>query len=492
MNRTELASRVLDLPADEQIIAVRALAAIYGGNAAPGSLREFVSRVNPRFQWYRHCEVVAGVLERVARGELRRMMIFAPPRHGKSELVSRLFPAYYLAQHPERWCGLASYAAELAFTLSRQARAYYQGWGRSLRDDAAAVKHWETGQGGGLWAAGVGGPATGKGAHLGIIDDPIKNAEDAASEVIREKQWEWWQSVFYTRLEPEAAVVMVLTRWNELDLAGRILDELASEDAGPDAEPWHVVHLPAIAEDKPPELPKLCSVTPEWRSPGEPLCAERYPLERLRKIERRVGPYFWAALFGQRPRPREGNFFKWAWFPIVEQAPAQARRVRYWDTAGTEGAGDFTVGALMSRTAEGVFYVEDVVRGQWSPARRDQEIVATAKRDRETGRAAAIWLEQEAGVGGKERTLSTIKALAGFEVHAETVTGSKADRAEPLASQAEVGNVRLVRGPWNHAFLTTLCSFPTGAHDDDVDAAAGGMNKLLLVGQPATIRLRRG
>ncbi|RME24447.1 MAG: terminase, partial [Candidatus Zixiibacteriota bacterium] len=162
------------------------------------TFREYIQRVNPRFKFYRHIEKLIAVLQRVADGEINRLMVFMPPRHGKSETVSRLFSAYYLYKHPERWVGINSYAAELAYTLSRNARENYVAGGGALKNDAAAVKHWETGKNGGLWAAGVGGPITGKGFHLGIIDDPLKNAEEAASDTIRAKQKDWYRSTFST------------------------------------------------------------------------------------------------------------------------------------------------------------------------------------------------------------------------------------------------------------------------------------------------------
>lgn len=447
------------------------------GATRPLSFRAFVDLVHPRYQWYRHCEILANVLQRVADGDLKRAMVFMPPRHGKSETVSRLFPAYYLYRHPERWTGVNSYAAGLAYTFSRAARDNYIRAGGKLSDDAAAVGHWETGRGGGLWAAGVGGPITGKGFHLGLIDDPLKNAEEASSEVIREKQWDWYNSTFYTRAEPDAAIVVVLTRWHEDDLAGRLLEQEADEP-----ERWHIVNLPAIAEDEPVEIPDTCTAESDWREPGEPLCPERYSLAKLRAMEKRIGTYFWGALYQQRPRPKEGNRFKWDWFGYLEAKPAVAERVRYWDTAGTEGGGDYTVGVLMARTPAGEYVIEDVVRGQWSPSRRDQEILAATERDAATyGRRQVVtWLEHEAGIGGKERTQAIIRLLAGHKVHAERVTGSKESRADPLASQAEAGNVKLFRAPWNRAFLNELCDFPHGKHDDQVDAASGAFNKLAL------------
>jgi len=444
----------------------------------PGGLEPFIRRANPRYTFYRHTKTIIDVLERVAAGELKRVMFFLPPRHSKSETISRLFSAYYLRRHPDRYVALTSYAAELAYTLSRAARENYTRAGGALSDDASAVKHWETGQGGGLWATGVGGPATGKGFSLGIIDDPLKNAEEAQSVTIREKQKEWYASTFYTRAEPDAAIIVVQTRWHEDDLAGWLL----SQEGDPEtSEGWHVVNMPALFDPEPIELPSSCTLEPDPREAGDALNPERFTAERLHKIRDRIGPYYFAALYQQRPRPKEGGFFKWDWFPIADAAPVEATRVRYWDTAGTEAGGDYTVGVRMARTPEGVFYVEDVVRGQWSPARRDAQIRETAERDaEETCNTVQIWLEREAGIGGADRTTTLIRMLAGFPVHAEPATGSKIVRADPLASQAEAGNVRVVRGDWNRAFLSELADFPYGKNDDQVDAAAGALNKLAL------------
>ena len=268
------------------------------------NLRDFAIEVNPRYQWFRHCEILADALEKVASGEIRRLMAFMPPRHGKSELVSRIFPAYFLRKHPDRWVGINSYNAELAYTFSRAARANYLRDGRNLKDDAAAVKHWETGKGGGLWATGVGGPATGKGLHLGVIDDPLKNHEEAASSTIRQKQKDWYQSTFYTRLEPDGAIVLCMTRWNEDDLAGWLLNADEQEEI----EPWHIISLPAIYDGPVDgDFPRECTVEPDWREEGEALCPERFPAERLEKIEAAVGDQQYISLYGQKPGTAVGK-----------------------------------------------------------------------------------------------------------------------------------------------------------------------------------------
>jgi len=186
-------------------------------------------------------------------------------------------------------------------------------------------------------------------------------------------------------------------------------------------------------------------------------------------------------------RPSAGKVFNRAWFPIVSAAPAQARRVRYWDKAATEGGGAFSAGARIAYQA-GIFYIEDVVRGQWSAGHRDQVIQQKAEAD---GRGVEIWVEQEPGAGGKESAQASVKQLAGYTVRADRVTGDKVTRAKPMSAQAEAGNVVLVRGEWNEPFLKESHAFPDSKFKDQVDAAAGAFNKLALTsrssGKGATV-----
>jgi predicted phage terminase large subunit-like protein len=449
------------------------------------SFREFVDRVRPGYRWYRHCVALADVLQRVADGELSRVLVFMPPREGKSELTSRLFTAYYLYRHPERWVGLASYGAELAYTLSRAARDHYQTAGGTIRGDASAVKHWETPQGGGLWAAGVGGPATGKGFSLGVIDDPFKDAEEAGSDALRQKRWDWYNSVFYTRESPDypGAIVVVQTRWNLDDLAGRMLAAECEEDGEP--ERWHVVCFDAIKDADPYPAPATCTVEPDWREPGEPLNPQRRPIERLSKITKRIGAYWWNALFQQRPRPAEGKLFKRAWLDKrLEAEPRCVEYHRHWDLAATAEDGgrdpDFTAGVLVGKTADDQFAVLDVVRFRGTPLEVDKTLRAVATDDRSRYGHVAITVEQEPGASGK-RTISYLvtQVLAGFDVRGEPAQASKPERARALASQAEAGNVLLMAKPWARDFVDELVAFPTkGVHDDQVDAAAGALAAL--------------
>jgi predicted phage terminase large subunit-like protein len=425
---------------------------------------------------------LAGVLDQVAELKLRRVMIFAPPQHGKSELVSVRLPAFWLGRHPDDPIILTSYAAGLAETKSRESRrvvesAEYKAlFAVGTPRDSRAVAHWGiAGRRGGMLAAGVGGPITGHGALLGLVDDPFENWEQAQSQTYRDRVWDWWKSTFRTRIWEGGAVVLVMTRWHEDDLAGRLIGDQGGE--------WTIVRLPALAESQderddsnkrlglPDGLPDLLG-----RAPGEPLCPRRFSRDALDSIKRDVGSQVWNAEYQGVPRAPEGNRFKRAWFEIVEVAPSKARRVRYWDKAGSMGRGAYSAGVLIAE-ARGIYYIEDVVRGQWSALERETNIKQTAQLDQARGRVD-IWHEQEPGSGGKESAESTTRNLAGFIVHADRPTGNKDVRMEPFAAQAEAGNVKLVRGTWNQAWVEEICAIPSGTYRDQGDASSGAFNKL--------------
>lgn len=455
-------------------------------NVISTTFRDYIARISPRYRWYRHCEVLADILQRVADGQIKRLMVFEPPRHGKSETVSRLFTSYFLHRYPDRWVGLSSYSADLANTLSRNARDNYRLAGHTIRADAAGVQHWETGEGGGLWACGAGGPATGKGAHLLVVDDPIKNAEEAASEVIRAKLQDWWNSTWYTREEPwsdtdpNGAMIVVQTRWHEDDLAGWLLNEEKEAEDDEDRERWHLVNFPAIAEDTDPEqFPTSCTLEDDWRQTGEALCPERRPIEKLIKIQKRIGTYYFDALFQQRPTAREGEFFKVSKLETIEAAPADLRLCRGWDLASTEGGGAYTSGVLIGKDAKGIWYVLDVLRDQWSSDDVETQLISAARRD---GVVVKIHIPQDPGQAGKKQATSLTRMLAGFNVKTEPASGSKETRAFAFSAQVNVGNVKLIKGAWNKAFTEELRQFPRGKYMDQVDSASDAFNELALGG----------
>ena len=428
-------------------------------------LAVWLRAVTPAYKWgWYYLKYLMDKLDQITSGETRRLMIMMPPRHGKTALVTVRYPVWRMERQPGLRVIVAAYNQVLANKFSRMSRGIAKAR-LGLHDDRRAVEEWQTQTGCWYRAVGVGGGITGMGADLIIIDDPIKSREEAQSAAYRDKVWGWYTNDLYTRLEPGGAIVLVMTRWHEDDLAGRIL---ASDSAGE----WVVVRLPALAEDG----------DPLGRPVGEALNAERYPVDELERIRVVLGTWAFEALYQQRPMPPEGGLFRRDWLArVIDSVPAQVEaRVRYWDKAATAGAGDYTAGVRMS-VADGIYYIEDVVRGRWSSGERDRIILQCAQTDPPDTR---IYLEQEPGSSGVDSVNALIRTLAGYPVFADRVTGSKILRAEPLAAQAEAGNVVIVRGSWIAEFLDELLVFPAGTHDDQVDAASGAFAALARARRP--------
>lgn len=425
----------------------------------------WLHEVTPTFSWdVPHLAMVRAQLEAIECGEIDRLMIFMPPRHGKSELATVRYPVWRLQRDPALSVIVGAYNVSLAESFSRKSRRIAEST-MQLDDERKASNEWQTAQGGIFRAAGVGTGVTGKGAKLIIIDDPVKSREEANSQAYRDRVWNWYRDDLYTRLEPNGAIVLIMTRWHEDDLAGRILE---SEDAAS----WCVVSLPALAEEG----------DALNRAPGAALWPARFDEDDLERIRTVLGTPSFTALYQQRPTPPEGGMFKRHWFEVVGAAPRDAQRVRYWDKAGSQDKGDYTAGVLMAKDRQGIFYVEDVTRGQWSALDRETIIKQTAQTDKALMGNVTIWQEQEPGSGGLESAQATARNLAGYAIHTERVTGDKETRAHPFAAQAEALNVKLVQGAWNAAYLEELTGFPYGRHDDQVDASSGAFNKMADVG----------
>lgn len=404
-------------------------------------------------------------------------MVTMPPRHGKSELCSCYFPTWFLGNFPDKEVILCSYEADFAASWGRKVRdTLTECCARGIfavqpRQDLRAANRWEIARQaggerqkcGGMATAGAGGAITGRGADLLIIDDPFKNAEEANSEVIREKVWDWWQSTASTRLSPTGVVLIINTRWHLDDLSGRLLER--------EPENWQLVNFPAIAEGE----------DVLGRQAGEALWPERYPLPKLREIQRSVGSYWWQALYQQRPVARGGEMFRREWFHLVQEPPARVvGRVRYWDRAGTEATGsedpDWTVGALVSLSGDGHYCIEHVERFRGSPLECERRIRQTAERD---DRQVPVFMEQEPGSSGVD-TIDNYRrrVLVGYSFRGDRVTVDKLSRADIWAAPAEAGNVSLVRGAWNEEFLAEVEQFPRGKKKDQVDAVSGAVKVL--------------
>ena len=427
-----------------------------------------------------HIELIQRQLMLAAAGQHRRVIITMPPRHGKSETASHWFPVWLLGNFPHLRVVLCSYEATFAASWSRKVRdslteARALGlYAHGPRDDLGAASVWETDAGGGMISAGVGGPITGRGANLLIIDDPVKNAEEANSPTYREKTWEWYTTTAYTRLEPRGIVVIIQTRWHIDDLTGRILSPDYS--AAQDIADWRVINLPALAEEN----------DPLGRAPGEALWPERYPVEELEKSKRILGSYGFNALYQQHPTLREGGMFKRDWFKIVDAVPANMKWVRFWDLAGTEKGGDCTAGVKLGEL-NGRYLFADCAHDQLSPRGVRNLVKLTAELD---GRDCTVGLYQDPGQAGKEQAQEYAKLLAGFPLKILPSTGDPDLRAQALSAQFEAGNVDLLRGPWNSAFIDELCAFQskkTNGVDDRVDAASGAFSLLKTARKPTLI-----
>lgn len=414
--------------------------------------------VSPDWQWNApHLTHIRKHLARITDGRCKRLMIFLPPRHGKSEMTTVRYSAWRLEQDPSQRVIVGAYSQTLADKFSRKIRKIAESRSVPIDPRRTAVDDWETDDGGGIRAAGVGAGVTGMGGNLIVIDDPIKNRQEANSIVYRDKVWSWYTDDLYTRLEPGGAIIMIMTRWHEDDLAGRILES-------DDAPNWTVINLPAIAE-----LDDALN-----RSPGEPLWPDRYDAAGLAAIKQAIGSRAFTALYQQRPVEQEGGMFKRSWFTVTAVLPEMTAMIRYWDFAATAGDGDYTAGLKMGLGVDGKIYILDLVHGQWSTSERNKIVRQAAESD---GDIYQIF-EREGGSSGKDAATYLISQMMGFRVRGVQSTGSKVFRAEPFADQCEAGNVYLARAAWNGRFLDELCMFPNGAHDDIVDGCSGAFNNL--------------
>jgi hypothetical protein len=275
---------------------------------------EFIKYTSPWFKVSWHHEMIADALERIENGELKRLMIFLPPRHSKSEMVSVNFPPWVLGRDKNKSIIEASYSADLATEFGRQARdlvgsrKYKNVFSTTLAEDSQSKSTWNTNGRGQYNALGVGGAATGKGADILIIDDPIKNRKEADSFLVRENIYKWYQSTARTRLSPTGSVIIVVTRWHDDDLAGRILTSETADD-------WTVISLPAIATEK-----------EKYRKVGDALWASQFSVDNLLKTKAEVGSYEWSSLYQQNPIDAGTQEFKKKNFQYVTKAFVKSLR----------------------------------------------------------------------------------------------------------------------------------------------------------------------
>ena len=405
------------------------------------------------------------------KGGIKRLLVTTPPRHGKSLFLSQYCPAWFLGMFPDLRVILTSYESDFAATSGRKCRDLLTEYGPAafgvrVSQTSSAANRWDFERAdGGMVTAGAGGPITGKGAHLGIIDDPIKNSEQALSPLHRSKLEEWYKSTFYTRLEPNAACIMIQTRWHDEDLAGMRIK--AMEKGG---EEWLVVNLPAIAL----EADVL------GRKPGEALWPERYTVEDLERIRGEIGTQWFESLYQQRPLTEQGAMFKRENFrPLNRDKVPDGVECRFWDLAATEarhGADpDWTAGVHLRRFGEN-YCIMDIARDRKTPLGVEGMIQRACEED---GFACSIRMEEEGGSSGKSVTSYYRRGiLAMYDFKGVRSTGSKIVRAHNFSRAVESGKVFYCPAEWNKDFFDEIERFPLGTHDDQVDAASGAFNEL--------------
>jgi predicted phage terminase large subunit-like protein len=443
-----------------------------------------------------HLLVLNRVLMAAAAGEkwARRVIIQMPPRHGKSEFVSGYFPSWYLGLYPDRKVVLASYESDLATTWGQRNRELLEAYGPDVfgvrvRQDSRAKANWSImKRRGGMFTTGIGGPLTGKGAHVAIIDDPVKNDREALSPTFRKRAQEWYRSTLRTRMEPTGAIIVIQTRWHEDDLAGWLQTEFP--------EDWLVISLPAIAEDD--EILYLPDdeTKPAWtREKGAVLWPWRFSMADLLSTQKDLGGpegHWWLALYQQRPTPIGGGVLKpelFRRFTLTDggylldrpDGPAMVstiglRKFATMDLATTvKTQSDFTVIGIFGLHWPDLL-VLDVLRKRMEGP--DLPRVAAAVYN--AYRPAYFGVES---VGFQVSTVQDMRRGApqdnpprpALPVKALVPQGDKISRALTLAARMAGGHVYVpTAAPWLRDLENEMALFPLGAHDDQVDVLAYG------------------
>lgn len=470
---------------DEELDAVEAAKQeLARRELAKNHLLPFIMRFNESYEpgWVHKdiCEKLEWFSAAVAAKQSPRLMIFMPPRHGKSEIGSRSFPAWHLGRYPHHEFIGCSYGSDLANGFSRKVRDVVKDPAFQavfpdcvVNKDSQSVEAWLTTKGGGYAAAGVGGPITGRGAHVLVIDDPIKNRDAAESATNRESVWDWYTSTAYTRLAPGGGVLLILTRWHDDDLAGRLLKKMAEGEG----DEWVVVEYPAQAVQD--EL---------FRKAGDPLHAERYDNEALERIKRAVGPRDWQALYQQNPTPEDGDYFNkdmFQWYGPQDIPPySEMNFYTAWDFAiGEKEQNDYSVGITVGVDKHDRTFVVDVQRGHWGTMELVDKVLEVYK----TWRPAITGLER----GHIEMTL---RPFIDKRIREERLTSFYIEELNP-GKRDKVARARSIQGRMQQglvffrkncnataALVAEMMRFPNGIHDDAVDAMAwiGQMLSLLV------------
>lgn len=436
---------------NSQVSPQQAAGELLARRGARKSLIAFAQYTNPAYLPAPHHSLIAEKLEAVGRGEISRLMILMPPRHGKSELASRRFPAMLMGLYPSKQLIAASYNSDLASDFGREVRnivdsaEYSVLFDTRLAQDSKAANRWHTDQGGMYVAAGVGTAITGRGADVLLIDDPFKDREEADSELRRQRVWDWYTSTAYTRLMPGGAIVVINTRWHDDDLSGRLL--LEQKNGG---DQWEVLSLPAISAD------------------GEALWPEWYPLGRLEQIRSVLPPRDWNALYQQNPIPDDGDYFKATWFGEYEELPPGLRMYGASDYAVTDGGGDYTEHGIAGIDANNNLYVADWWRGQTA-----SDVWIEKQCDMILSHSPHCWFG-EAGPIRRAIEPFLMKRMQAREAYCRiewlASISDKPTRARPIQALASMGKVFFPKNaPWKHELMSQMLRFPAAKFDDGVD-----------------------
>ena len=467
-------------------------------------LLHFTKMTHPRYSagWVHDdvCKRLERFSQAVADGKSPRLMLLMPPRHGKSELASIRFPAWHLGQYPHHELINVGYNLDLPMGFSRKVREIFRDPvyqtvfpDAKLDPDSQSVEKWNTTGGGGFTAAGRGGGITGKGAHILIVDDPIKDQEEADSILVRDKLWDWYQSTAYTRLAPGGGVLVIQTWWNDDDLAGRLQQAMArigKDDAPEGIDNFEIIKYPALsneweyrdnkslvisryAEEQPPSDLQLL------RPKDFCLHEERYPTEALKRIRANLQPRIWSALYQQDPVPDEGMYFRKEYFKLEREAPPPhgLRIYTAWDFAiGEKTQNDWTVGATVMQDERDTLHVLEIFRMKGDTFQIVEAMLDTALRwgsmpttgyligaeDGMIWRAIEPLFKKRMAERGQYPPYEVLRAMT-----------DKIARARPLQGRMQQGRVVFPEDAgWLPQAMQEMLRFPAGVHDDVVDALA--------------------
>lgn len=451
----------------------------------------FTKYVEPNYFINWHHRYLCKKLTQFANGEIKRLMVFMPPRHGKSELVSRKLPAFIFGINPNAQIILASYASELASLMNRDVqkiidspsyaelfpetflRKFHKRTNDSGPSASRTTELFEiVGHKGMFRSCGVGGGITGMGADYAIIDDPIKNQEEAFSKVYRDKVWHWYQSTLSTRLEKNDHILLTMTRWHDDDLAGRLL-KLTKEDENSDK--WEIISFPAIKENS--------FNKNDPREIGEALWPWKYPQERLKKMKANFGSFFWGSMYQQDPVPTEGGLFKREWWKTYKEAPVFTKIVQFWDCAQKVGiSNDYSVCSTWGVTNNG-YYLLDVWRNK----------VEAPQLEQTSQNLYLKWQPHQVVIEDKSSGSSLIQNLrqkTTIPIFAfDPKQRDKEVRASAVTPIVESGRCFIPESaPWLEDFLLEHERFPNAEHDDQVDTTSMALEHLSK--QVTTPRIR--